>query len=197
MPALGIGGNLGGGESDARFDLTDVNGDGLPDHVKSTRNNEMQAALDKGGRINLLRSVSRPMGARIDLDHTRTGNTAVMPDSRWVLSRSTVTDGVPGDGADASSATFRYEKGRYHRAEREFPGFGRVVTAQRAPGADDAVRRVRTDDCRTDGYVTRGLLTRSLTEGGTEAHRAHGPHHSGGGGSIGADVGWSGCRPSR
>ncbi|MFJ6438442.1 SpvB/TcaC N-terminal domain-containing protein [Streptomyces sp. NPDC091416] len=150
----------------AEVALRDVNGDGLPDHVKSTRDNEMQVALNKGGRTNLLRSVSRPMGARIDLDYTRAGNTAAMPDSHWVLSRSTVTDGVPGDGADASTATFRYERGRSDRAEREFLGFGRVITEQRDPSADDAVRRVLTDDYRTDGYVTRGLLTRSLTEDG-------------------------------
>ncbi|MGW0998181.1 SpvB/TcaC N-terminal domain-containing protein [Streptomyces sp. NPDC002523] len=150
----------------AEVALRDVNGDGLADHVKSTRDNEMQVAVNKTGRTNLLRSVSRPMGARIELDYTRSGNTAAMPDSRWVLARTTVTDGVQGDGADTARTTYRYEKGRYDRAEREFLGFGRVITEQRDPGADDAVRRVLTDDYRTDGYVTRGLLTRSLTEDG-------------------------------
>lgn len=33
MPALGVGGSLGGGESDAAHDLLDINGDGLPDKV--------------------------------------------------------------------------------------------------------------------------------------------------------------------
>ncbi|MFJ6352732.1 SpvB/TcaC N-terminal domain-containing protein [Streptomyces sp. NPDC092046] len=154
------------GISRAETILRDVNGDGLADHVRSTRDNEMLVAANKTGRTNLLRSVSRPMGARIDLDYSRTGNTQAMPESRWVLSRTSVFDGLAGDGADTRLTTFRYEQGRYHRAEREFLGFGRVITAQRDPGADDAVRRVRTDDYRTDGYVTRGLPTRSLTEDG-------------------------------
>ncbi|MDQ3786657.1 MAG: sugar-binding protein, partial [Actinomycetota bacterium] len=33
MPSLGIGGSLGGGESEARHDLLDINGDALPDKV--------------------------------------------------------------------------------------------------------------------------------------------------------------------
>ncbi|MEV4334300.1 SpvB/TcaC N-terminal domain-containing protein [Streptomyces sp. NPDC049597] len=160
------GANASTGISRAETSLRDVNGDGLADHVKSTRDDEMLVATNKTGRTNLLRTVSRPMGARIDLDYARTGNTQAMPESRWVLSRTSVFDGLAGDGADTRLTTFRYDQGRYHRAEREFLGFGRVITAQRDTGADDAVRRVRTDDYRTDGYVTRGLLTRSLTEDG-------------------------------
>jgi RHS repeat-associated protein len=33
MPTLGVGGNLGGGESDTAHDLLDINGDGLPDKL--------------------------------------------------------------------------------------------------------------------------------------------------------------------
>ncbi|MFJ7416102.1 SpvB/TcaC N-terminal domain-containing protein [Streptomyces sp. NPDC098077] len=154
----------------AEVALRDINGDGLADHVKSTQDNELLVAVNKSGRTNLLRSVTRPMGARIDLGYTRSGNTAAMPDSRWVLSRTTVFDGLEGDGADTRLTTFRYEKGRYDRAEREFLGFGRVVTENRDTGTDDAVRRTVTDEYRTDGYVSRGLLTRTLTEDGA-GHR--------------------------
>ncbi|WMX44034.1 SpvB/TcaC N-terminal domain-containing protein [Streptomyces roseicoloratus] len=150
----------------AETSLRDVNGDGLADHVKSTRDDELLVAVNKTGRTNLLRSVSRPMGARIDLDYTRTGNTAAMPESRWSLSRTTVQDGVTGDGVDTRLTTFRYEQGRHDRLEREFLGFGRVVTEHRDPAADDAVRRMVTDEYRTDGHVGRGLLTRSLTTDG-------------------------------
>ncbi|MFH8477069.1 SpvB/TcaC N-terminal domain-containing protein [Streptomyces sp. NPDC018000] len=160
------GANTSTGISRAETSLRDVNGDGLADHVKSTRDNELQVAVNKTGRTNLLRSVSRPMGARIDLDYTRSGNTADMQESRWVLSRTSVFDGLAGDGADTRLTTFRYEQGRYDRPEREFLGFGRVVTEDRDTGTDDAVRRTVTDEYRTDGYVSRGLLTRTLTEDG-------------------------------
>ncbi|MFB7516554.1 SpvB/TcaC N-terminal domain-containing protein [Streptomyces sp. NPDC056144] len=158
--------NVSTGISRAETSLRDVNGDGLADHLKSTRDDQLLVAVNKTGRTNLLRSVSRPMGARIDLDYTRTGNTADMQESRWVLSRTSVFDGFAGDGADTRLTTFRYEQGRYDRLEREFLGFGRVVTEDRDPGANDATRRSVTDEFRTDGYASRGLLARSLTEDG-------------------------------
>ncbi|MDX2564918.1 SpvB/TcaC N-terminal domain-containing protein [Streptomyces sp. TX20-6-3] len=158
--------NASTGISRAETSLRDVNGDGLADHVKSTRDDELLVAVNKTGRTNLLRSVSRPMGARIDLDYTRSGNTADMQESRWALTRTSVFDGLAGDGADTRRTTFRYERGRYDRLEREFLGFGRVVTEDRDTGTDGAVRRTVTDEYRTDGYVSRGLLTRTLTEDG-------------------------------
>ncbi|TCO55829.1 SpvB/TcaC N-terminal domain-containing protein [Actinocrispum wychmicini] len=170
-PGLGClvfnpGANVSTGIGRAEIGLRDIDGDGLVDHVKSTRDNELLVAVNKTGRTNLLRSVSRPMGARIDLDYTRTGNTQAMPESRWVLSRTTVFGGHPGDGADTQLTTYRYEQGRYDRLEREFLGFGRVITEVRDPGAGDAVYRMVTSEYRTDGHATRGLLARTLTADG-------------------------------
>ncbi|MGQ0837718.1 SpvB/TcaC N-terminal domain-containing protein [Actinokineospora sp.] len=146
--------------------LRDVNGDGYVDHVRSTRDDELVVAENKTGRTNLLRSVSRPLGARIELDYARDGNTYDSPQSRWVLSRSTVFDGHPGDGQDVQRSTFRYENGTYNRLERDFFGYGRVVTEQRDAGAGDAVYRSTTSDYRTDSYYTRGLVTRTLMADG-------------------------------
>nr|WP_264085164.1 SpvB/TcaC N-terminal domain-containing protein [Kibdelosporangium phytohabitans] len=147
----------------AEVGLRDVNGDGLADHVRSTRDNELQVAVNKTGRTNLLRTVNRPMGARVDLDYTRTGNTAAMPESRWVLSRTSVSDGHPGDGADTRLTTYRYEQGTYDRLEREFTGFGKVITETRD---SDAVYRSTIDEYRTDGPHTKGLLVRTMTTDG-------------------------------
>ncbi|MGY6652951.1 SpvB/TcaC N-terminal domain-containing protein [Amycolatopsis sp. TRM77291] len=148
--------------SRAEIGLRDINGDGLADHVKSTRDNELLVAVNKTGRTNLLRTVTRPLGGKIDLDYTRTGNTQATPESRWVLSRTSVSDGHRGDGADTQLTTYRYEQGKYDRLEREFHGFGRVVTEQRDPGAAEALYRSTTDEYRTDGPYTRGLLARTL-----------------------------------
>ncbi len=169
------------GISRAETSLRDVNGDGLADHVKSTRDNELLIATNKTGRTNLLRRVSRPMGARIDLDYSRTGNTQAMPESRWVLSRTTVFDGQTGDGADNQLTTYRYENGTYDRLEREFRGFGKVVSEVRDPGAGDALYRSVSDEYRTDSVYTRGLLARTLTTDGAgrpftetvNTHRLH------------------------
>lgn len=157
------GADVSTGIGRAEVGLRDVNGDGYIDHVRTTRDNELVVAANKTGRTNLLRSVSRPMGARMDLDYTRTGNTFEQPESRWVMSRTTLSDGHPGDGQDVQLSTFRYEQGRYDRLEREFLGFGRVVSEQRNPGAGDAVYRTVTSEHRVDGHYTRGLLVRTVT----------------------------------
>ncbi len=143
--------------------LRDVNGDGYPDHVRSTRDNELVVAENQTGRTNLLRSVSRPLGGRIDLDYTRDGNTTDLPQSRWVLASTRVSDGHPGDGQDVQLSTFQYQNGRYDRLERQFLGFGRVVTEQRDAGAGDALFRTVTTEYRTDSFYVRGLVARSVT----------------------------------
>ncbi|MGX7826194.1 SpvB/TcaC N-terminal domain-containing protein [Actinokineospora sp. 24-640] len=143
--------------------LRDVNGDGYADHVKSTKDDQLVVAENRTGRTNLLKSVARPLGGRIDLDYTRDGNTYDSPESRWVLSRTTVHDGHPGDGQDVHLSTFRYAEGKHDRFEREFLGFGSVVTEQRDPAAADAVYRTSTQEFRTDSVHTRGLMTRSVT----------------------------------
>ncbi|MEU3062887.1 SpvB/TcaC N-terminal domain-containing protein [Streptomyces subrutilus] len=160
------GASVSTGISRAETTLRDVNGDGLADHVKSTRDNEMLVATNTTGRTNLLRAVSRPMGARIALDYARTGNSQAMPESRWVLSRTTVFDGQTGDGADDQLTTYRYENGTYDRLEREFRGFGTVVSEVRDPGAGDALYRSVSDEYRTDSVYTKGLLARTLISDG-------------------------------
>ncbi len=146
--------------------LRDVNGDGVVDHVRSTKDNELIVAANRTGRTNLLRSVSRPLGARIDLDYTRDGNTTDSPQSRYVLSRSSVYDGHPGDGQDTQVTTFRYSGGTYNRLEREFYGYRTVTAEQRDHGSDDAIYRTTTDDYRVDSYYTRGLLARQVSADG-------------------------------
>ena len=143
--------------------LRDINGDGFADQVESTKDNKITVAQNNTGRTNLLKSVSRPLGSRIDLDYSRDGNTYDLPQSHWVLSRVAVNDGQSGDGQDTQLTTFRYDGGRYDRLEHEFLGFGTVVTETRDPGNHDALYRSSTQEYRTDGYYTRGLVSRELT----------------------------------
>jgi RHS repeat-associated protein len=160
------GADVSTGIGRAESALRDVNGDGYVDQVRSTRDNELLVSENRTGRTNLLRSVTRPLGGRFDLDYTRDGNTTAMPESRWTLTRVSVFDGHPGDGQDTQLTTFQYQNGRYDRLEREFYGYGRVITEQRDPGAGDAVYRTVTTDYRTDSFYTRGLLARTLTADG-------------------------------
>ncbi|MBP2329516.1 RHS repeat-associated protein [Kibdelosporangium banguiense] len=143
--------------------LSDVNGDGYTDHVRSTRDSELIVAENRTGRTNLLRSVTRPLGSRFDLDYTRDGNTKDLPQSRFVLSSVRLFDGHRGDGQDVQLSTFHYQNGRYDRLERDFLGYGRVFSEQRDPGAGDAVFRTVTNEYRNDNVYVRGLAARSIT----------------------------------
>ena len=76
---------------------------------------------------------------------------------------STIPVDAPGDGVDTRLTTFRYDDGRYDRFEREFYGYGTVVTEDRDAGNGDALYRSLISEYRTDSYPTRGLLAKQTT----------------------------------
>ena len=65
--------------------LSDFDGDGYADHVYSDSTGKIAVQLNNHGRTNLLKSVDRPLGATIELDYARSGNTTDQPGNRWVL----------------------------------------------------------------------------------------------------------------
>ncbi|MDY7085985.1 MAG: SpvB/TcaC N-terminal domain-containing protein [Actinomycetota bacterium] len=140
--------------------LRDINGDGYADQLRSTSDNQLSVGQNTTGRTNLLKTVNRPLGSRLDLDYTRDGNTYDQPHSRFVLSKVALTDGRPGDGQDTQVTTFRYAGGVYDRFEREFRGYRTVINEQRDPAAaGQAVHRATTTEYDTGNHYTRGLVT--------------------------------------
>ncbi|HVQ93577.1 MAG TPA: GH-E family nuclease [Mycobacteriales bacterium] len=160
------GADVSTGASRSEQALRDINGDGFADQLRSTKDSELVVAANRTGRTNLLKSVRRPLGSRIDLDYARDGNTYDQPESRFVLSRVAVDDGRPGDGQDVQLSTYRYAGGVSDRLEREFRGYRTVVTEQRDRSAADAVFRTITAEYRTDSHYTQGLLARQVTADG-------------------------------
>ncbi|MET0491636.1 MAG: SpvB/TcaC N-terminal domain-containing protein [Actinoplanes sp.] len=136
--------------------LRDIDGDGFADQLRSGRDDQLTVARNTTGRTNLLKSVSRPLGSRIDLGYNRDGNTYDQPQSRFVLSKVSVYDGRAGDGVDNQVSTFTYAGGSYDRLEREFRGYHTVVSEQRDQNAN--VYRSTTVDYATDSHYTRGLV---------------------------------------
>ncbi|HBY96539.1 MAG TPA: sugar-binding protein [Chloroflexi bacterium] len=155
-----------GSQSMARQEtaLLDVDGDGYPDHISSTGDSSMTVARNRTGRTNLLKSVQRPLGATIDLDYQRNGNTYDQPQSRWVLSRVSLFDGTPGDGVDTQVTTYQYENGFYNRLEREFYGYQRVTEVQRDASNGEIPYRTIVREYANNSFFTQGLLTRELTQ---------------------------------
>lgn len=113
--------------------LSDIDGDGLADHVlKTADDNGIWMRPNQNGRANLLRTITGPTGVVTTLEYSREGNHVTeagssvqreMPMNRWVLSKVTVEDPL----SQTYESVIEYgESGNYDRAEREFYGFGTV-----------------------------------------------------------------------
>ncbi|MFC4122900.1 SpvB/TcaC N-terminal domain-containing protein [Nonomuraea zeae] len=161
------GGHTGTGTGRAEQALRDLDGDGFPDHLASTKDSELTVAANRTGRTNLLRSVQRPLGSTIELDYRRDGNTYGLPESRWVLASATTRDGQAGDGADAQSSSFTYTGGVYDRLNREFLGYTTVVASDLAENG--TVYRSTVREHETGSYYTRGLVKRERVTAGSGA----------------------------
>lgn len=150
--------NVSTGASRAEQMIRDIDGDGLADHLASDKDDKLVVAVNRTGRTNLLKDVTRPMGSRIDLSYTRDGNTYDQPGSRWLLTGTEVHDNLPGDGPDTQAYSFSYKNGKYDRLEREFLGYGTVTSTQL--NADGTPYRNTVRDYDTRSHAARGLLTR-------------------------------------
>ena len=155
-----------GGQSIGRQELglMDVDGDGYPDHVNSSNDAGMNVAQNRTARTNLLQTITRPLGAVIELDYERDGNTYDLPQSRWVLTKVRTFDGFAGDGQDYQLTTYKYEGGFYNRLEREFYGYAKVTSEQRDEGAGGALYRSTLEEFFNDSFYSKGLLKRELTQ---------------------------------
>lgn len=76
--------------------FTDMNGDGYPDFVKSTGENNLDVYPSTIGRTNLLKSVQRPLGASFAMTYAYIGNSYEMPNGVWALDTVKVADGFSG-----------------------------------------------------------------------------------------------------
>jgi RHS repeat-associated protein len=144
----------------------DMDGDGYVDHVFSDKDSELSVAGNFIGRTNLLKRISRPLGATIELEYTRDGNTYEQPHSKWTLTRTTVFDGHSGDGVDKLLTTYAYENGYYDRNERDFYGYAKVIETQRDIAVGEAAYRRVISEYHNRNYYTKGLLARTLMEDG-------------------------------
>ena len=124
---------------------------------------EMKVALNPIHRTNLLKKVSRPLGASFDLEYVRSGNTYDQPQSRLVLSKTTVFNGVPGNGPDTQVTTYKYEGGKYDRFERDFYGYRKVTEEQRDTAVANALYRSIAREFLNDSFYSKGLLKREFT----------------------------------
>ncbi|MDQ6889881.1 MAG: hypothetical protein M3Z56_06365, partial [Bacteroidota bacterium] len=156
--------NIGQGADRTRIQFNDIDGDGFPDFLQSEVDSKLTVSRSTIKRTNKLKKVSRPLGGSFVLDYKRVGNTYDMPNNVWTLSSVDMYDGVPGDGPDRTNNTFEYQNGLYNRDEREFYGFGKVITKNRDTDKGDTVYRMEEDNYLNDNYYDKGLLVSEVLE---------------------------------
>lgn len=146
-----------GGTGGVQLSFEDVDGDGLSDHVlKKQGDANLYVKRNKARKVNLLASVTRPLGGTIALDYQRQGNRVDrsdpahlidLPNHQWVLASATVDDGR----GNAYTTSFDYgNDGFYDRAERMPYGYARVRTT--LPDGSTVERTFHNQD-----FFRRGL----------------------------------------
>ena len=153
--------------------LRDVDGDGYADHLASSDDGQLKVARNRTGRTNLLKSVSRPLGASFSMEYTRDGNTTANPTSRWVLTSVTVDDGHADDGPATRLTTYAYSGGAYSRLEREFFGYAQVTEQPR----NTAILRKPPVQHHHPRLPRRQLLHPRAAGQATNLQLGHGPAH--------------------
>lgn len=155
-------GNVGQSMSRDEKRLSDIDGDGYPDYLRSAKDNELASSPGKIGRTNMLKTVTRPLGASFTLDYKPEGSTYAQPNTVWTLAGMEMYDGFSGDGADTMRTRYTYENGQYNRREREFYGFEKVTTTSLDTEDDDAPYTIATQTFDNSTYYRKGLLLQEV-----------------------------------
>ncbi len=152
--------NTGHSMSRTNFELRDVDGDGYIDILESDRENELKVTRSAIGRTNMLKSVTNSIGGRFEVDYAHSTPTYGHPGGKWVMSALTIDDGIHDDGPLMKSA-FEYSDGFRDRHERDFLGFGKVVTKSLDTENGNGVYRQAVQEFAVDNYYASGNLVAS------------------------------------
>jgi len=145
------------------YSLQDVDGDGYLDIVESEKESELKVTRSAIGRTNMLKSVTNSLGGTFTLDYAHTTPTYGLPGGKWVMSALTVDDGIHDDGPVMTTA-FEYKDGKRDRHEREFLGFGEVITKNLDTENGNSVYRQAVENYDVANYYTQGNVTATSVE---------------------------------
>ncbi len=147
--------------------LTDVNGDGLPDYVTSGDVGHLQVRFNQTGKANLLKTVTNLAGGGMTMDYKLSDYMGYdCPSRTQVLSTLSVYDGLEEDWNDTMRYSFEYDSAYYDRFERASYGFGVVKT--HSLNSDRTVYRTVTEKYSNRFYKFRNLKTYELLTDGNE-----------------------------
>jgi RHS repeat-associated protein len=171
----------GDGLPDQVFKRNDLNFDPLLG-ITASDERKLWVKLNPAGGANLLRRVENSFGGSFDLEYSRAGNEVDLankidvPENHWVMSAVTVHShpvkdvvtglgtNLPWNGDPDQRTEYAYQKGFYSRAERDFLGFGTVVSTRKK--SDGSIDSTVEEQYLTDDVYSKGLLKQRVERDG-------------------------------
>ncbi|MBR5118389.1 MAG: hypothetical protein IK100_07070 [Muribaculaceae bacterium] len=155
------GASLGYSVNRPYYSLQDVDGDGFIDVVTSSNENELRVKRSKIARTNKLKTVTNSLGGTFTIDYKHNTPTYGLPGGKWVMSSVDIDYGIHGDYEIPNTKNvFEYYNGRRDRHEREFLGFGEVIT-KNIDTRDMSLYRQTVEEYDTCSIYTAGNLLRT------------------------------------
>jgi YD repeat-containing protein len=153
--------------------FTDINADGFADYLYSTDEEVLHIRFSLLGRTNKLKEVTRPLGGSFTIDYEHNRPTPEHPGGKWVMKSVKISDGIEEDRVDDKGEkpttdfdamqTFEYNDGKEDKYEREFLGFGEVITMDMDfDGTTTYRKRIQGYDI-SNYYAAGNLLSETLT----------------------------------
>ena len=160
---IGVNGSpYGGSVNRDHLQLVDINADGLPDLVTSDREDSITVRYNRGGRTNLLRTVTNFTGARFHLEYTLSAPSRQQPSRSWLLTTVTTKDPLNPNGGDTTVTHFDYADPHYDRFERTSYGYKYVTTTNIIPTNGNPYRKIKRT-YYNNNMLRRGRLKEELT----------------------------------
>lgn len=177
---FGVGGSINAnlGISNVTKDLKDVNGDGLPDFVRST-NSGLSISTSLNYKKNKLRKVELPTKGHHIIDYSQTKATYSNPSSKTVMSSLITVASIENVNDEHNRTTgrkFEYNNGFYDRRNREFYGFGLIYSKDRKVESiqgrlqlsEDPAYRTIINEYHNSNYFLAGYLKSNYTFSGDQ-----------------------------
>lgn len=140
--------------------MTDLDSDGLPDHVLRIPGFGTYWKRNISGRCGLLERIGLPQGGSVQIEYAEKYGTVDNPNFKYVMSGVTMDDGcgeaLPAisHGEHSVATVFEYEGGYYDRQRKDFYGF-RTVRTTFADGT------YRIDEYNSRVYYAKGCIERT------------------------------------
>ena len=143
--------------------MTDLDGDGLADHVLRIPGFGTYWKRNISGLYGKLTKVNLPQGGNVKIEYSEKYGTVDNPNFKYVMSRVTMNDGTDKDdvlpevkhGAHSVTTSYEYSDGYYDRNKKDFYGFGTVKTT------------FAYGNCQKDVYYNREYYSKGCVKSST------------------------------